>query len=97
MKERADAPSVAEELPAPSAELVLLRTGAQAVVRTFGKRKGERFIREWAALLASEESVRMLFPARAPSDREAVTLAQRRALAWFRQVAPVLIATLPHS
>lgn len=84
-----------DEMPAPSAELVVLRTGAQALVRALGRRKGERFLREWAQLLADEESVRLLFPTRPAADRAAVSVAQRQAVAWLRQTMPVLIATLP--
>jgi hypothetical protein len=83
------------ELPAPSAELVLLRTGAQAVIRTLGRKKGEKFLREWTALLADEDSVSLLFPARGASERASVYVAQRQALAWMRQAMPTLLATIP--
>jgi hypothetical protein len=75
--------------------MVLLRTGAQALIRTLGARKGRRFINEWASLLSSEESVALLFPNREPSERAAVRRAQRGAIAWFNEAAPALIASVP--
>lgn len=82
-------------LPPPSASLVVIRTGAQALVRTLGRRKGERFIREWMNLLSTEEAVRALLPARAPGDRAAVAQARSEALAWMQSIAPLLVAALP--
>lgn len=87
--------SEAASLPAPSAELVIIRTGAQAVIRALGRRKGEKFIKEWMELLASEAAVEALLPIRPQHERAAVADAQREAMAWLRQVAPTLIASLP--
>lgn len=83
------------ELPAPSAALTIVRTGAQALCVALGRRKAEKFLREWARIASSEESIRMLFPTRSASEREAVREAQLQALAWLRQALPSLIASLP--
>jgi hypothetical protein len=83
------------ELPPASAELVIIRTGTQALIRTLGRKKGERFLKEWMALLADEDSVRLLFPARPQHDRASVVVAQQQALAWVRQAIPTFLATIP--
>lgn len=84
-----------EELPPPSAPLVVVRTGAQALIRALGRRKAEKFVREWATLFSTQESVELLLPARTPSERRAVAKAQREAMAWFREVLPTLLASIP--
>lgn len=90
--ERQTAP---DEQPSPSAALALVRTGAQALCVALGRRKAERFLREWARIAATEESIRLLFPTRPAHEREAQVMAQREAAAWLKQVLPTLIATLP--
>jgi hypothetical protein len=60
-----------------------------------GRRKAERFLREWVRIASTEESIRTLFPTRPASERQAQALAQLEALAWLRQVLPAMIATLP--
>ncbi len=80
--------------PAPDANRVLIRTQAQALLRVLGPRKGERFLREWAASLDALESVQSLFPTQAARDRAAITAAQREALDWFRQIGPILWGSL---
>jgi hypothetical protein len=82
-------------LPKATAELVLIRTQTQALTKVLGRKKSEKFMREWVALLATEETVRLLLPIRSPQDRETVSKVQREACAWVRQVLPTLIASLP--
>jgi hypothetical protein len=88
-------PSTVEDLPPVHVSLVLIRTGAQAVIKAMGRKRGERFLREWMELLATEESVAMLLPIRAPKDRAAQERTRREAVAWLRQIAPTLIGSLP--
>lgn len=78
----------------PDANRVLIRTQAQALVRVLGPRKGERFLREWAASLDDLESVQALFPTQQARDRAAITNAQREAMDWFRQIGPILWGSL---
>ncbi len=80
--------------PTPDANRVLIRTQAQALVRVLGRRKGERFLREWAAVLDDLDSVTALFPTHAARDRAPITAAQREALDWFRQIGPILWGSL---
>lgn len=87
--------TAADEQPSPSAALALVRTGAQAICVALGRRKAEKFLREWARIAATEESIRLLFPTRPASEREAQIVAQREAMSWLRQVLPTLIGTLP--
>lgn len=85
----------AGELPSPAAALTVVRTGAQALCVALGRRKAEKFLREWARIASSEDSIRLMFPIRPMEERGAQVVAQREALAWLRQVLPVLLATLP--
>lgn len=84
-----------EELPEVSASLVLIRTGAEAVIRALGRKRGEKFLREWMNLLATEESVALLLPIRPTANRAEQSKAGREASAWLRAAAPTLIASLP--
>jgi hypothetical protein len=82
-------------LPAPSAELEVLRKFMQAVIRATPKRRAERLIRELATIVANEESVRVLLPNRTSSQRRAQTDAQDQAAQWIRQELPMLLSSLP--
>jgi hypothetical protein len=82
-------------VPAPDATKVLIRTQAQALIRVLGKRRGERFLREWAAVLDDLDSVQSLFPVNPAKDRAAISEAQTEALIWFRQIAPILWGSIP--
>lgn len=81
-------------MPPPEVSLVLIRTGAEAIIRALGRKRGERFLREWLAILATEDSVSQILPIRPPADRADVMMARRGAVAWLRQVAPTLIAAM---
>jgi hypothetical protein len=75
-----------------AAASIVLRTGAQAVCSALGRRKAERFLREWARLISLGESVRVIRPKGAARlDAEAT----REASAWLEANLPALIASLP--
>lgn len=82
-------------LPPPSATLVLIRTGVQALMRTLGRRKAERLLREWSAILVNLETVQTLLPSRSPADRAEVAKAQMEAVAWWREILPALLDSIP--
>lgn len=82
-------------MPPPAAYWAALRILAQAHVRAMPRRRGERFLKELAALVETEESIRLLYPTRPPSERQAQHMAQDEAAAWLRQALPMLIASLP--
>jgi hypothetical protein len=86
--------SAPEELPAPSAEIVLIRVFVQSYLATVSKRRGEAFLRHAADLLATEESLSGVTPIRPPKSQPAVTRARMQALALFRQYLPTLIASV---
>lgn len=67
----------------------------QAFIRTMGRRKGERFIRELALIIAKEETVRCLMPTRPPEQRVAQERAQDEAAQWLRLILPMLLSALP--
>lgn len=86
------------ELPAPSAELVLIRVMVCAYLATAHerpKRRGRAFVREAARLLNSEDSVTLLLPGRSVGHHAGVTEAGRRAIAHFKQLLPTMLAALP--
>ena len=87
--------SIATTPEGVNAELILLRTGAQALVQTLGRRKGERFLRLWSARLANLETVRSIMPLPPASERADTAKAQREALLWWQRMAPLLFDALP--
>lgn len=82
-------------LPPPSPAFAAMRMLVQAHLRTIGRRKAERYLRELAALVANEESIRLLFPTRPKHERAAQQSAQDEAAAWIRQMLPELTRSLP--
>lgn len=96
---RGDATLSAEEkgqdLPAPSAEIVLIRVFVQAYLATTSRRRADAFLQHAAGILEDEESVSLLLPIRPSWQHGAVARARRGAVAIFRQVLPALIASLP--
>lgn len=82
-------------VPRPSPEFVALRTGAQALVRTLGRKRAERFLREWARMLSVDEGVTTLLPRRPASDHAAVELAREQARTWFQSVLPAILDAVP--
>lgn len=84
-----------EELPAPSAEAVLIRVAITSFIAISGRKKSERFLKLMAETLASEDSVSEILPIRPRSDHANVQKARRGALALFRAQLPVFLAKLP--
>lgn len=93
-----DRDAVAEELPSPSAELVLIRVFVSAYLRTAHekpRRRAPALLEHAARLLDNEESVALLLPIRPPAMRAELSRARRQALTMFRQLLPSLIASVP--
>jgi hypothetical protein len=85
-------------LPPPSPELVLIRVFVQAYLATAHekpRRRARAFLDAATRTLADEESVSLLLPYRPSTERAAVNLARRRAVALFRALTPSLVAKLP--
>lgn len=92
-------PHEADDLPAPSAELVLIRVFVESYLATAHRKPRERarsFMTVAAGILADEESVSLVFPIRPAPDQGAATRARRQALVMFRQLLPTLLARIPH-
>lgn len=90
--------SASEELPAPSAELVLIRVMVCSYLATSGerpKRRGAAFLSEAARLLENEDTVALLLPIRPASQHAELARARRRAVTLFRQLLPTFVASLP--
>jgi hypothetical protein len=83
------------DVPPASAMLCALRMFVVAHLRTMPRRKAERFLREVALIVVSEESVRSLFPSRPKHERRAQAVAQADAAAWVRHLLPELVRALP--
>lgn len=83
------------ELPAPSAELVLIRVLTSAYLATCHvkpHRRAKAFLRAATKMLASEESASAILPIRPNTQLNAVAVARRQAVALFRQYIPMFTA-----
>lgn len=89
------AQSDVEELPAPSAELVLYRVTMQAFLRNMKRKDADEFLRELCETLASEDAVSQVIPLRGPGRYSDVQRARRGAVAIFRQYLPIFLSALP--
>ena len=87
-------PSPTEQLPPPSAELVLWRVQTEAIISVLGRRKGERFLRVMADKLANEENMSAVFQIRPSSERGAVSRARQEAAEIFKRLLPLFLARL---
>lgn len=90
-------PSGAEELPEPSAELVLIRAFVVSYLSTCHLKpsaRAEAFLRHASELLATEDSVALLFPIRPETRQAEVNRARRQAVTLFRQLTPTFVAAL---
>lgn len=89
---------VREELPAPSAELVLIRVAIQAYMASAHekpRRRARAFLTAASSILADEQSVSELLPIRPATAHARVMASRRAAVAIWRQMLPVFIAKLP--
>jgi hypothetical protein len=84
-----------DELPAPSAELVLWRVSLEVFISSLGRRKAERFLQLMADKLAGEESLSAVFHIRPSSEQGRVRAARRQAAAIFAAYSPIFLARLP--
>lgn len=88
----------AEELPAPSAEMVLIRVAIESYLATAHMKPRERsraFFDKASSILADEESVALLFPIRPASGHSSVSRARREAVAIWQAFAPTFLARIP--
>lgn len=84
-----------EDLPPPSAELVLWRVSVEAFIASAGRKRSERFLRLMAEKLANEENLSQVFHIRPSADALRVQRARREAAAMFERFLPVFLARLP--
>lgn len=88
-------PSTRDELPDPSAPLVISRVIVEAWLRTVPRRTGAMFLENLACVLSNQEEMACVVPIRRTDSGIAAARAEREALAALRQMLPVFIATLP--
>lgn len=88
-------PSARDELPDPSASLVISRVIVEAWLRTVSRKQGALFLENLANVLADREEMASIVPIRRTANGIATARAEREALAALRQMLPVFIATLP--
>lgn len=84
-----------EELPAPSAELILWRIHVEAMLTVLGRKKGERYLTLMAEKLADEENLASIFQIRPASHRGATRRATAQAAELFARSMPLFLARLP--
>lgn len=90
-----DSPSQPEEMPPPTAELVLLRVHVEALLSSMRRKQAEKYLRIVSEILATEETLAQILPLQARSHHAALNQARRGALYWFRAALPTFIARLP--
>ncbi|HEY9219513.1 MAG TPA: hypothetical protein VIO94_15810 [Phenylobacterium sp.] len=88
-------PSSADDMPPPSAEIVLVRVAISAYLATNSRKKGDAFLRAMAEILRDEESLSSIVPIRPAPNAANLQGARRGAIALFRALLPTLIAKLP--
>jgi hypothetical protein len=84
-----------EELPPPSAELVLFRVHVEAMVATMGRKRAERYLRAMAEKLAWEEGLASVFHIRPIAQHAEVRRTRQQASAIFERMLPVFLAAIP--
>lgn len=81
-----------DAMPAPSAEIVLMRVAISAYLETNSKKKGDAFLRSMAEILRDEESLSAIVPIRPAVNAKDVAHARRGAIALFRALLPTFVA-----
>lgn len=81
-------------MPAPSAELVLVRVMIESIIDVAGKKKGERLLTAMAERLSHEERLCAVLKIRPATDDAAVRRARGDAMVWYRQCLPIFMARL---
>lgn len=84
-----------DELPEPSAELVLWRVSVEAFIACAGRKRSEKFLRLMAEKLANEDNLASVFQIRPNSDAVRVSKARKQAVAMFEKYLPIFLARLP--
>ena len=84
-----------EDLPPPSAELVLYRVHVEALIATLGRRKAEKYLRTASEIFATEQSLSAVLMFRPMAQQEPLMRARRAAAYWFKQALPTFIARIP--
>lgn len=79
------------EIPAPSAEFVLIRVALSSFLATSKPEQSEAFLKHMAETLADEESLSAIMNIRERGQAAAVSKARRGASAMFRAYLPVLL------
>lgn len=97
-KMSADREVLADELPAASPELVLVRVAIEAYLASAHLKPRDRaraFVKTATSILADEESVALAFPIRPATHHEATAKARRGAIALWKHLLPTFMARLP--
>ena len=84
-----------DELPPPSAELVLMRVFVESFLETAPPKQARAFMRVATAILENEQSVSLAFPLRPSPKQPEITRARMLAVALYQQLLPTLMARVP--
>lgn len=91
---RVPEPEYTQELPRPSAELVLWRVHVEAQIEVLGRKKAERYLRTMADKLAWEDNLAAVFQIRPHTEQRLVSIARQQAVAIFERHLPIFLAAL---
>lgn len=83
-----------DDLPPPSAELVLLRVVIESHLATAPRKRAERYLRTITEKLAAEENLSAVFQIRPTAQHEEVRRARRQAALMFERLLPIFLARL---
>ena len=84
-----------DELPEPSAELVLWRVHVEAMLAVLSRKKGERYLTYMTERLAWEDNLSAVFNIRPQAQHAQVRRARRQAARIYERYLPVFHARLP--
>lgn len=84
-----------DNLPGPSAELVLWRVSVECFIAVVGRRKANLFLRMMTEKLASEESLASVIQFRRTAEESEVRRARTQAITLWQRYLPTFLARVP--
>jgi hypothetical protein len=87
-----DFATIPDEMPEPTAEMVLFRVHVEVLISLMGRKKADRYLRLMAEKLADEENLSAVFKLRRSAKHEALRKAHQDAALQFQRFLPVWLA-----
>lgn len=82
-------------MPLPHWLAVVMRVAISSYLKTAKPKDAEAFMEEMTRTFASEEALSAVLSFRPAAQAEDVARERRKALAWYRQNAPLFLSSLP--